>query len=223
MFGKKINTSTQAMVEYSARRADEFERVYQKPERRADLAQLHAFLSTAFVGQSVLEVACGTGYWTEAISKAASEILAIDVNPDVLGIARQKPCGSCRVEFVESDAYSLDNVPPGQTAGFHGFWWSHIPLDRIESFLTTFHTKLVPGAKVVMIDNRYVEGSSTPISRWDEQGNTYQIRILRGGSQHEVLKNFPPPAELQQILSSWGDDMNIHELDYYWMAEYRTR
>ena len=39
-----------------------------------------------------------------------------------------------------------------------------------------------------MIDNRYVEGSSTPIIRRDRFGNTYQERVLRDGTRHEVLR-----------------------------------
>jgi hypothetical protein len=41
------------------------------------------------------------------------------------------------------------------------------------------------GARVVMLDNRYVSPSSTPLSRQDEHGNTYQQRSLDDGSVHE--------------------------------------
>ena len=41
---------------------------------------------------------------------------------------------------------------------------------------------------MVYVDNRYVAGSSTPISRRDEFGNTYQLRSLKDGTHYEVLK-----------------------------------
>jgi len=58
----------------------------------------------------------------------------------------------------------------------------------------------------VFFDNRYVEGSSTPISRRDAQGNTYQARKLDNGSAHEVLKNFPTERELIERASAHGLD-----------------
>lgn len=211
------------LADYYARRASEYERVYQKPERQADLGRLADWLSTAFAGQDVLEVACGTGYWTQFIAKSARSIVATDVNPEVLEIARRKEYASCRIMFLESDAYSLSNVEAHFTAGFHGFWWSHVPIQRMDAFLDNFHSALPKDALVVMIDNAYVEGSSTPISRRDKHGNTFQIRQLQDGSKHEVLKNFPAPSELETTLQPHANDVQVTQLNYYWMARYRKK
>ena len=219
----KMTRTGQSMTEYYARRASEYERVYQKPERQADLNLLADLLTTAFADQDVLEVACGTGYWTQSIARSARSIVATDLNPEVLDIARQKDYGSCRVTFLESDVYSLANVVPHCTAGFHGFWWSHIPSQEIDTFLRAFHSKLPSNVKVVMIDNAYVEGSSTPISRKDTYGNTYQIRRLEDGSEHEVLKNFPSSSDLCAKLQLVADGLTLTHLEYYWIAEYRTK
>ena len=67
-------------------------------------------------------------------------------------------------------------------------------------FLNVLHARLEPGALVVFTDNRYVEGSSLPITREDADGNTYQERRLRDGTEYEVLKNFPEEAELRSLL-----------------------
>ena len=52
---------------------------------------------------------------------------------------------------------------------------------------------------MVFFDNCYVEGSSTPLSRTDAAGNTYQSRRLDDGSTHEVLKNFPAKKALVEM------------------------
>jgi demethylmenaquinone methyltransferase/2-methoxy-6-polyprenyl-1,4-benzoquinol methylase len=56
-------------------------------------------------------------------------------------------------------------------------------------------------ARVVMLDSRFVPSSSTPISRRDEEGNSYQNRALDDGSTHEALKNFPTS---QQAIAALG-------------------
>ena len=68
------------MVEYYARRAAEYEDVYRKPERQSDLVRLTERLAAAFPGMDVLEVACGTGYWTRRLAKSARRIVASDVS-----------------------------------------------------------------------------------------------------------------------------------------------
>lgn len=212
-----------AMADYYARRAAEYEDVYRKPERQDDLARLAGTLGECFRTMDVLEVACGTGYWTRHMAKSARHIFAFDINEEVLEIARRKDYGACRVSFRKADAYSFDGVAVDCTAGFHGFWWSHIPKQRIAAFLQRFHAHLPPGAPVVMIDNMYVEGSNTPIARTDENGNTYQMRQLKDGSTYEVLKNFPPPEELRKTLADQAREITVQSLTYFWIASYRKR
>jgi demethylmenaquinone methyltransferase/2-methoxy-6-polyprenyl-1,4-benzoquinol methylase len=212
-----------ALADYYARRAAEYERIYEKPERQADLARLEENLASAFPGLDVLEVACGTGYWTRCIARSARRIVAFDVNAEVLDIARQKEYGSCQVSLLQADAYTLEGVASDCVAGFHAFWWSHVPIQRLAGFLRAFHAHLPVGAPVVMIDNAYVEGSSTPIARHDEYGNTYQVRQLNDGSRHEVLKNFPSPSSIPRHLVGQAEEIEVTQLTYYWLAKYRTR
>jgi len=75
----------------------------------------------------------------------------------------------------------------------------------------------------VFIDNAYVEGSSTPISRTDEHGDTYQIRRLDDGSTHEVLKNFPTESELRAAVDGLATEVRVEFLRYYWILSYVSR
>jgi len=208
---------------YYARRAEEYEEIYRKPERQGDLRELETMLGSAFAGMDVLEIACGTGYWTQFIARSARSIHAVDVNPEVLDLARRKGCGSCPVTFAVADAFHLEELPLRCDAAFCGFWWSHVPLEKLSVFLSGLHARLLPRSKVVMLDNRFVEGSSTPISRTDAKGNTYQMRRLKDGTDFEVLKNFPMEGEIRAQLEDRGDNLRIRLLTYYWMAEYNQR
>ncbi|MGE5736628.1 MAG: class I SAM-dependent methyltransferase [Acidobacteriota bacterium] len=208
------------MVSYYAERACEYERIYQKPERQADLRRLRSFVQTVFAGADIFEVACGTGYWTEVVARRAASVQATDINEEeVLAIARAKPVDARKVSFQRADAYA-PSAPRRFNAGLSAFWWSHVPKSRMRAFLRAFHGVLTPGARVVFMDNAYVEGSSTPISRSDAQGNTYQLRRLDDGSAHEVLKNFPTEPEMRAAVEGLALDVQVEFLHYYWTLTY---
>jgi demethylmenaquinone methyltransferase/2-methoxy-6-polyprenyl-1,4-benzoquinol methylase len=211
-----------SMREYYARRAGEYERIYAIPARQGDIAALTKVLQDLLSGHDILEVACGTGYWTEPLSHVARSILATDVNSEVIELAMNKPYPAGNVRFQLADAYTLDGVQGEFSAGFAGFWWSHIPKSRLRPFLQTFHSKLGPGRLVVLADNNYVEGEMHPITRRDAEGNTYQMRKLESGAEFEVLKNIPDEAELRRLITGIADEVKYISLKYYWCLSYRT-
>jgi len=210
------------LADYYAKRATEYERIYQKPERQEDLKQLQDVVANVFDGLDVLEIACGTGFWTRFASLSAKSIVATDYNEEVLSIAREKDYG-CPITFLKTDVYALDGVDGPFSAAFAGFWWSHVPKAKIDGFLGVLNSKLARGATVVMIDNRYVEGSSTQIAREDNEGNTYQIRELSDGSRHEVLKNFVKEEEFMTRITPLGEDCRFSSLEYFWLAQYKLK
>jgi 2-polyprenyl-3-methyl-5-hydroxy-6-metoxy-1,4-benzoquinol methylase len=219
-----IMTSGPELAAYYAARAAEYERVYDKPERRADVARLREIVPPIFRDRNVLEVACGTGYWTPLVARHAVSVVATDVGEEVMSLAKQKRYdGTARVEFRLADAFDLSRVAGEFDAAFAGFWWSHVLRSELPPFVRGLNSRLTPHSIVMFIDNRYVDGSNYPITRTDAAGNTYQQRTLEDGAQHEVLKNFPTPAELRGCLeANGGAEVKVTELEYYWYAVYRT-
>lgn len=211
---------THDMADYYRQRATYYERVYFKPERQPDLRAMEAWLPTQFAGRRVLEVACGTGWWTPHGARDAAHWLATDLNPETLAVARSKPLPAC-VQLAEVDAYSFAQID-GRTfdAAFAGCWWSHVPLARLDGWLQALHARLKPGARVVFLDNSYVQTSSTPISRRDAEGNTYQDRALDDGSVHEVLKNFPTADDAIARLGPRARDAQWIAHTHYWILAY---
>ena len=88
------------METYYSRRAFEYEKIYEKPERQDDLELLKRLVKDFLQNKFVLEIACGTGYWTKIISNAAHSIVAIDSSKEVLDIARSKSYQKSNVDFI---------------------------------------------------------------------------------------------------------------------------
>jgi len=208
------------LVAYYELRAKEYERIFQKPERQSDLELLRQLLIHALTGKNILEIACGTGYWTQLLAPHTESITALDINPEVLEIARSKKIEPSKVTFHQADVFALPTFHAPFSAGYAVFWWSHIPKSKIEGFLNQFHSQIMPGGKVIFIDNNYVEGNSTPLSRVDSDGNSYQCRMLDDGSTYEVLKNYPTEPELEKVLKGMADNFKFQSLNYYWFLEY---
>jgi demethylmenaquinone methyltransferase/2-methoxy-6-polyprenyl-1,4-benzoquinol methylase len=202
-----------AMKEYYAQRAPEYEAIYGKPERQPELAILKDWLAGEVRGRRVLEVACGTGYWTAVAAQAAQSIAAYDINEETLAIARAKELGA-HVAFSLGDAYAP--TPGDYDCVLAAFWWSHIPKSRIAGFVSALAAAARPGARLLLLDNAYAAGSSTPIARTDGEGNLYQRRKLADGSTHEVLKNFPDRASLNASLSACCAGIHPDFMRYYW-------
>jgi ubiquinone/menaquinone biosynthesis C-methylase UbiE len=211
------------LLDYYRRRAREYEAIYAKPERQADLARLRAHIPHRLAGRRVLEVACGTGYWTVLVARTAASVVATDAVEEPMRIAMSKDYAGTNVRFEIADAYALDEGLGRFDAALAVFWWSHVPLGRIEAFLASLHQRLAPGARVLLMDNRYVDGSSIPIAERDTEGNSYQRRPLSDGSDNRVLKNFPTEQDLRASLAPHARTFAYEVLEYYWLVEYTLK
>ena len=208
------------LTTYYAQRAAEYEAIYAKPERQSDLMAAHQILQDILLEKEVLEIACGTGYWTQSIARSAIQIKATDINESVLEIARSKEYPSNNVHFSQADLYEIQ--PDTQTTAlFAGFIWSHIALEQLEHFIDKLNHLVLPGGMVVIMDNLFVPGSSTPITERDAIGNTFQLRHLKDGTSFLVLKNFPKREELEALLNSKGKIIQYIPLQYFWICVYQ--
>lgn len=215
-FNKPRLSANNDLVVYYDARAAEYEKIYDNPERQHDLTRLTAVLQDFFRGNDLLELACGTGYWTQRLALTARSVLATDINSSVLDIARAKSYPNDNVWFRQDDLYQ-SSIGKTFDGLFGGYIWSHIPLEQLDSFTSRVAQWVAPGGIVAFTDNLFVPGSSTPISHTDAHGNSYQTRQLADGSEHIVLKNFPAPALALEKMARQGIVCEWHPFSYYWL------
>lgn len=217
---KPVKTDLQA---YYAQRVGEYDAIYAKPERQDDLEELQERVQEVLLGHDVLELACGTAYWTGHYAELAESVLATDISEEMLAFARARELPG-PVEFARLDAFAPE-LPAGRrfSACFAGFWWSHVLRQQQIPFLETLRARLGKDALLVLIDNNYVEGSSTPFARTDLEGNTYQIRELANGDRYEILKNFPTDSALRKKFGVAAREIKIFRSEYYWMLTCRLK
>ncbi|RKN85477.1 methyltransferase domain-containing protein [Paenibacillus ginsengarvi] len=219
-----VNRERSDMQMYYGARAREFESIYERDDTgyQAELALLADRLANAVRDRSVLELACGTGYWTERAYPSASSVTAVDIRPEVIEIAEEKRLPAPKVRFRLGDAYEPEDIPGSFDAGVACFWFLHIPKNKIEPFLDKLHARLGSGAVVFMADNVYVEGRGGELIVKEDSEDTYKRRVLADGSQHEILKNYYNEDELKQLFEPISLNLTVFVGQSFWYVTYVT-
>jgi SAM-dependent methyltransferase len=211
-----------SLIQYYSRRAREYEEIWHRadPVRQSEQSAIIGVMRKLFRGRRVLEVACGTGYWTALLADSAAHIVAVDASRDMLELARAKRLPRERVEFQEGDAFGLENVPGPFDGGFANFWLSHVSRTRLSEFLAGFHRQLAAGAVVFLADNVAVPGvGGEPVAPAGSV-DTFKRRTLADGSEHLVLKNYFTEDDLRRLLAPGGTELRIHIGRCFWWASY---
>jgi SAM-dependent methyltransferase len=209
------DTLVDEQIAYYRARADEYDRMLMR-ERRYDvdgldpaspdrdtreLAVVEARLNELGPFGDVLEMACGTGWWTKRLAKLARSVTAIDASPEMLRILRRR-VRAAGVRVVRADVF--DWTPDrAYDLVFFGFWLSHVPPDRFEEFWRVVRASLSPRGRVFFVDEMKwdgVEGYEEALG--DDRGTT--MRPLEDGRRFRMVKVYHRPPELQLRLSALG-------------------
>ncbi len=140
-----MSESACSLGDFYAERAFESDAVYREPGRQADLGRLRQLLPALVAGKRVLEVAAGTGYWTQLLATTAATIMATDPNAESIAIAAQRDYGQAPVSLRTADPYAAG--AGDYDLVFCAFWWASADVPR---FLATIR----PGAGLVLLDDR---------------------------------------------------------------------
>jgi demethylmenaquinone methyltransferase/2-methoxy-6-polyprenyl-1,4-benzoquinol methylase len=176
------------------------------------------------IGKRTLEVACGTGNWTEVLAKRAATVVAIDISPAVLAIALSKLSDYKNVAIMQGDAYDLGKINDSFEVLFSADWWSHIPKAILPLFLSAAIKKLLPGSIAIFVDMSFREEFKQEPCHYDKDNNRISLRKLPDGLEFQVVKNFPSESELRQFLADYGKIIDYYEFSALkrWMVVLKT-
>lgn len=186
---------------------------------RAVMKQRHQAFTK---NKDVLEIACGTGYWTHVIAETAKSVLATDVSRTMIALAQEKYKHLSNVTFRVSDAYSLENVHGTFNAAYAHWWWSHMPKSKIRDFLLVLHNKLLPGSQVLFSDHLPEYRDQDIDYTVNDDADRIEKRTLDNGKTYLVIKNFPTLEEIQAYSDGLAENINYKEYDGYWELQYTT-
>jgi demethylmenaquinone methyltransferase/2-methoxy-6-polyprenyl-1,4-benzoquinol methylase len=197
---------------YYQRRAGEYDATaYGDVEAaRGRIARIVAEMAPA---GSVLEIACGTGLWTEALAPYARTLMAIDAAPDAVAIARDR-VGAANVTFEVADLFAWSAAARFDVV-FFSAWLSHVPESRFAQFWELLRGLLAAGGRVLFLDEHvderakehYLPGEAEIVERRLEDGTAYRI-----------VKNFVDPPALERRLRGLGWECRIRRDGDDWVV-----
>jgi 2-polyprenyl-3-methyl-5-hydroxy-6-metoxy-1,4-benzoquinol methylase len=199
-------------LEYYRARAGEYDEWFLRqgrydrgPEHRAawfrEVTLLEASLHQELPSGEVLELACGTGLWTQHLVWQHSRVVAVDASPEAIAINRRRVRSSA-VEYVLTDLFAWQ--PEARfDAVFFSFWLSHVPRNEFEGFWAKVGASLKPKGRVFFIDSLLEQASTARDHAPLDQSGLVERR-LNDGREYEIVKIFYEPASLEGQLSSLG-------------------
>lgn len=179
-------------------------------EWHRQVATLEASLTAFDATGDVLELAAGTGWWTERLAASAAHLTVVDASAETLALNRER-VGRDDVAYVLADLFDWQPPPRRFDVVFFSFWLSHVPRARFRAFWELVRSCLAPGGRVFLIDNRVDPTAAA------ESGDPYvvgyspdlHLRRLKDGSEYRVVKVMYEPDELTALLAAEGWDAHL--------------
>lgn len=169
-------------------------------EWNRQIDQVEAALDRFGASGDVLELAGGTGWWTERLARSADRLTVVDSSTETLDLNRQR-VGRGDIEYVVADLFEWR---PARTYDvvFFSFWLSHVPRARFGDFWSLVRSCLGPQGRAFLIDNRTdpTEGAEMNDPHVVHYGTDLHLRRLSDGSEYRVVKVLYEPAELASLL-----------------------
>ena len=173
-------------------------------EWQRQVATVDAALDVFGPTGNVLELAGGTGWWTQRLARTANRLTVVDSSPEALALNRER-VGRPDVRYDVANLFAW-RPDSSYDVVFFSFWLSHVPRTRFGDFWSLVRSCLVPSGRVFLIDNR--DDPTPDAAPKDpyvvEYGRDLHLRTLSDGSQYRVIKVMYEPDELESLIAAEG-------------------
>jgi demethylmenaquinone methyltransferase/2-methoxy-6-polyprenyl-1,4-benzoquinol methylase len=208
-----------------ANRESDFDRGELNESWHAEKRRLSDALRRFSPSGTVLEIAGGTGQWTEQLLRYTPLVTVLDAAPEAIAENRKRTSQMTRmVEYHIGDVLSWE-PPERYDIVFFSYWLSHVPPERFVEFWNTVDRCLKPGGRVILIDNLPSEKAEELDPEIPHEGDVDLVmRPAPDGKMYGVWKVLWRPDELHKVMLDLGWDLEVFATgDYFlWAHGQRT-
>jgi cyclopropane fatty-acyl-phospholipid synthase-like methyltransferase len=201
-----------SQIAYYRRRAREYDVTSYGEDLEAARARITHVLDLLEPRGRVLEIACGTGMWTQELADRTDLLVGVDTAAEALVLARERlPVGD--THLLVADVFEWEPSVRFD-AVFMAFWLSHVPRSRWDEFFERLGEWVLPGGRILIVDEHVGAQSA---ERFVSTGSDIAIRTLLDGSEHRLVKVYLDPQHLKARLGVLGWDTES-AVDDGWVA-----
>jgi ubiquinone/menaquinone biosynthesis C-methylase UbiE len=181
-----------------------------------EAVELVQALSTFNATGNVLEIAGGTGLWTQHLVMTAERVTVVDVSPESLAANRTR-LGSfaTRVRYVEHSVFDW-NPREKYDAIFFAFFLSHVPPGRFDAFWDLLRSSLAPGGRVFLTDTLRSPNALHLDYRLPDRDAIWTTRRF-GGREYRIYKSYQSTHVIKERLEEIGWQAQMSETHEYFM------
>lgn len=154
----------------------------------------------------ILELAPGTGIWTQELVKVGERITAVDASEEMIAINRAK-VQSDKVSYIQANLFEWQSDSQYDMI-FFGFWLSHVPPEAYQDFLKRVSAMLKPGGRLFIVDSLRNKMATAKNQNMLESSHIHE-RILNDGREFKIIKVFYQPDALQSDLAEVGIQADV--------------
>ncbi len=176
----------------------------------------------------VLEIGCGWGDFARYLAGRSSHVLAVDLSPEMIRVAREQNAGFPNIEFQVADAMEYPYPPDTFDLVISFMTFHHLPLEQI---MEKARYTLKPGGVLIVFDactqtgfrNRAIK----TIRHWIYTGRKAALRLMgkrnrhkggRGMQSHAEEEEHPTVEFIRQVSSRVLPGASVKE--YYGQDRY---
>lgn len=189
-------------------------RVEQSPDRfriiKTDPLKNYLFSRVPTSSNAALDIGCGLGSFTTRLAERFDEVVALDLSPEMMRLARKRNSEFLNIEFVVADVNTWDFPTEKFDCVVSITTLHHMPLEPV---LLKMINTLKPGGILLIGDfydragvEKYVNAFYTKISRlrrkFRRSRQRKNRRVSRGGFGHDPNEEYLQIKDVRKICLS---------------------
>jgi ubiquinone/menaquinone biosynthesis C-methylase UbiE len=202
----------------------------------SEAEEVRRALAEANLTGQVLDIAAGTGIWTQELLKTADHVTALDSSEEMFELNRRR-VQSDKVTYTLTDLFYWQPVI-AYDAVFMGFWLSHVPPALLYDFIGTVAGALKPGGKLFFVDS-LAEPSATAkdsinslvkdLAQREASAKLAQsdystiTRRLNDGREFQVVKVYYLPNDLADRFRAYDLSITVKQTDNFFLYGWGTK
>jgi demethylmenaquinone methyltransferase/2-methoxy-6-polyprenyl-1,4-benzoquinol methylase len=213
------------MNRYYDERAGEYDEIYVLGGGPASISVPDAYkgetmalarLVERYCHRSLIDIACGTGFWMPHYAPQCADVTFLDQSPQMLDACRRRAATlgiETRCTWVQADVFAHPFPRAAYDSALVGFYLSHLTDALLETFFQALRAMLRPDGAFLILDSIWSEERARNRAK---EGR--QVRVLNDGRAFAIYKRYYDEGDVAAMAERYGFRLSVVHLGRVFVA-----